>query len=822
MPVSPLPPDRLYVACDPADLPFATTAELPDSDAPVGQDRAVAALTFAMGMAAEGYNLFALGIQGTGKESLVRRHLAELAAAMPGPDDWCYVHDFAQPHRPRALSLPHGRGRPFAQAMAALIEDMTVALPRALDSEAVAHRRQALEQELKARQEAAFGDVQKAATEHHLTLVRLSSGLALAPLGEDGEVLAGDAFQKLPEARREALKRDMARLQEQLDHLLRQMPRWERDTRRKVRALERQVAAEALDHLMEDLKAEMADLPQVLEHLDAVTADIVDNLREVLRGEAEGEALPAALASQPGGPLAALRRYRVNCLVHHADGDTAPVVVEDHPTQPNLVGRLEHLQHFGALIADFNLIKPGALHRANGGFLVLEAHKVLAHPFAWQDLKRALKAREIRIEPPGQASGLLPTLSLDPQAIPLRVKVVLLGEPMIFYLLSEHDPDFRELFKVAADFDYRMARSPANTRALAGLLGTIARREGLKPLSRDAVARVIEHGARLVEDQGKLTTHMASLADLMREADHLAGLENAATVGQAHIEAALKAQIARLDRVREHIQEEIEEGTVLIATSGAEVGQVNGLTVMQLGTTLFGRPARISCRVRMGRGELIDIEREVDLGGPLHSKGVMILSAFLAARFAEDTPLSLSASLVFEQSHGPIEGDSASTAELCALLSALAEVPLAQGLAITGAVDQTGRVQAIGGVNEKIEGFFDICAARGLSGDQGVIIPASNARHLMLRADVVEACRDGRFAIHPVETVDQAIETLTGLPAGERQDDGGYPAGSVNRKVAARLAALHRRQRQLYGEAPDPARGRRLGPREEDKAADPG
>lgn len=813
MPVSPLCPDRLYAACDPADLPFDSTAELPDSDAPVGQDRAVAALRFAMGMRAEGYNLFALGIQGTGKESLVRRHLGELAAAMPVPDDWCYVHDFAEPHRPRALKLPHGRGRPFAQAMAGLIEDMTAALPRALEGEEVGHQRQALEQVLKSRQEEAFGGLQKEATEHGLTLVRTGSGLALAPLGADGEMLAGEAFQKLPEDRQKTLKSEMSRLQERLDQLLAEVPRWERDTRRRVRALERQVAAEALDHLMEDLRAEMADLPQVLGYLDAVAADILDNLRDLLRGESEAETPLRDLMSPP---RTTLRRYQVNCLVHHARGEGAPVVVEDHPTQPNLVGRVEHLQQYGALIADFNLIKPGALHRANGGFLVLEAHKVLAHPFAWQDLKRALKAGEIRIEPPGQASGLLPTLSLDPRPIPLRVKVVLLGEPMLFYLLAEHDPDFRELFKVAADFDYRMARTPANTRALAGLLGTIARREGLKPLGREAVARVIEHGARLVEDQGKLTTHMASLADLLREADHLAGLDGAEGVGRVHVEAALKAQIARLDRVREHIQEEIEEGTVLIATSGAEVGQINGLSVMQLGTTLFGRPARISCRVRMGRGELVDIEREVDLGGPLHSKGVMILSAFLAARFAEDTPLSLAATLVFEQSHGPIEGDSASTAELCALLSALAEVPLAQGRAVTGAVDQNGRVQAIGGVNEKIEGFFDICAARGLDGDQGVVIPASNARHLMLRAEVIEACRAGRFAIWPVETVDQAIEILTGQPAGARQSDGSYPAGTVNRKVAARLSALHRRQRQHSGEAPEPPRGRRLG-REEEK-----
>jgi predicted ATP-dependent protease len=478
------------------------------------------------------------------------------------------------------------------------------------------------------------------------------------------------------------------------------------------------------------------------------------------------------------------------------------VVNEDHPTQPNLVGRVEHLAHLGALITDFNLIKPGALHKANGGYLVLEARKVLLNPFAWEDLKRALRAREVRVESPGQSMGMLQTVTIEPEPIPLDLKVVLIGEPMLYYSLAHQDPDFTQLFKVAADFDYRMDRSAAHEIGLARLVAGLVRAESLRHLDAPAVARLIEHASRLAEDGEKLSTHRASIADLVRESDHWAAQGNAPLVGAAHVQQAIDQHGYRLDRVREHVLEEIERGTVLIDTEGEAVGQVNGLVVMELGNFAFGRPSRISCRVHLGRGDLIDIEREVDLGGPLHSKGVMILSSFLADRFAQDQPMNLSASLVFEQSYGEVEGDSASSAELYCLLSALAEAPIRQSFAVTGSVNQFGQVQAIGGVNEKIEGFFDVCRARGLTGEHGVLIPASNVAHLMLRPDVVRACSQGLFRIHAVETVDQGIELLTGVPAGEVGEDGEYPSGSINRRVAARLSLFSRRIRQFMQEAP--------------------
>jgi len=485
----------------------------------------------------------------------------------------------------------------------------------------------------------------------------------------------------------------------------------------------------------------------------------------------------------------------VNVLVDHSESKGAPVVYEDHPTYNNLIGRIEHIAHMGALVTDFNLIKPGALHRANGGYLILDARQLLLQPYAWDGLKRALRSREVRIESLSQVLSLVSTVSLEPEPIPLDVKVVLIGERLLYYLLYQLDPDFGELFKVEADFNEEIPRTPENNLLYARLIGTIARKEGLRPFDRGAVARVIEHSARMADDAEKLSIHLLSTADLLREADYWAGVAGNGVVTADDVQRAIDAQIHRADRLRELVQEEIKRGTILIDTTGERVGQVNGLSVIQLGNFAFGRPNRITARVRLGKGEVVDIEREVELGGPIHSKGVLILSGFLGARYAAERPLSLSASLVFEQSYSGVEGDSASLAELCALLSSLAEVPIRQSLAVTGSVNQHGEVQAIGGVNEKIEGFFDVCKTRGLTGEQGVIIPATNVQHLMLRQDVIEAVKAGQFHIYPVQTVDQGIELLTGIPAGERDEEGNFPEGSINQLVEARLIELAEKQR---------------------------
>jgi lon-related putative ATP-dependent protease len=810
--VKPLEPAALCRRCDPAQFSFETTAEVGDLTQIIGQDRAIAAVRFGVGMRRQGYNLFALGPAGTGKYSVIRQFLEQQAAAQPTPADWCYVQNFEEPTKPRALRLPPGGGPRLRRDTERLIDELRAALPMAFESEQYRARRQEIEEEFRERQERALVDVQRQAQERGIALMRTPMGLAFAPL-RGAEVISPEEFQRLPPYEQQRLQAEVGALQEQLQKALGQLPQWERERRTKVKELDREVARFTVEHPMAELRQAYADLPAVVEYLNAVQQDIVEHADEFRRpaetppgAPVEAAPVPPRLDSPPF-----FRRYRVNVLVEHGRDNGAPVVYEDHPTVQNLVGRIEHLPLMGALITDFNLIKPGALHRANGGYLILDAQKVLQQPLAWEQLKRTLQAREIRVETMGQTLGLVSTVSLEPEPIPLEVKVVLLGERLLYYLLYQLDPDFAELFKVAADFEEQMPRTPENHLLYARLIATLARREGLRPFDRGAVARLIEHSARLAGDAEKLSAHLRSLADLMREADYWAGEAGRQVVGVAEVHRAIEAQVYRADRLRQRIQEEIVRGTILIDTRGAKVGQVNGLSVISLGQFAFGRPNRITARVRLGRGEVIDIEREVALGGPIHSKGVLILSGYLGGRYASDRPLSLSASLVFEQSYSGVEGDSASSAELYALLSALADIPIKQSLAVTGSVNQHGQVQAIGGVNEKIEGFFDICRAQGLTGDQGVLIPAANVKHLMLRQDVVEAVAAGRFHVFPIETIDQGIELLTGVPAGERDARGEFPPGSVNQRVEARLVALAEKRQAFGGPARENSGDERAG-----------
>jgi lon-related putative ATP-dependent protease len=580
-------------------------------------------------------------------------------------------------------------------------------------------------------------------------------------------------------------------MQEKLHGVLHQMPRYEQEGRKRVRELNNEVAAFAVGHLIDELRKKYAASPEVAGLLGLIQQDVIENVDEFLPSPEHPLAALMGGSLQVGGRGSAFfRRYRVNVLVDHSSNHGAPVVYEDHPTYQNLIGQVEYIAHLGALSTDFNLIRGGALHQGNGGYLILEAHQLLLQPFAWDALKRSLRSSQIRIESPGQMLGLVNTVSLEPEPIPLNLKVALVGDRLLYYLLCAYDPEFNELFKVAADFEEQMDRDSDSDLLYARIIATVARQEGLMAFDPGAVGRIIERSSRLAGDSGKLLIHRRTLADLLRESDYWARNAGKALVGAEDVQRAIDAQIHRGDRVRERLLEEVMQGTILIDTQGEKTGQVNGLSVIELGQFGFGRPSRITARIRMGKGEVIDIEREVELSGPIHSKGVLILSAFLGARYATHHPLSLSASLVFEQSYGAVEGDSASSAELCALMSALSGLPLKQSLAVTGSVNQHGQMQAIGGVNEKIEGFFDLCKARGHLGEQGVIIPASNVRHLMLRQDVVEAVRKGQFRIYAVETIDQGIEILTGVPAGERDDTAKFPPGSVNARVEARLIEM--------------------------------
>jgi lon-related putative ATP-dependent protease len=752
----PLPPERLRRRCDPARLGFATTAEVEGEREPLGQARALEAIALGIGMRREGYNLFAMGPEGLGRHTLVRARLEAQAATLPAPPDWCYVFNFEVPHRPRALRLPSGRAGAFKAAMARLVEDLSAAIAAAFETDEYRDRHQGIEAELAERQERTVNELSERAKRERILLVRTPGGFAFGPIGKEG-VMGPEEFSRLPEAEQKRYEERVAALQKELADLLHQMPVWRREALRKLRSLDREVARVAVASLIEELKAQYAALPQVLAYLAQVQEDTLENAA-ILRQAKEGET---------PGLEAPFRRYAVNVVIEHSADRGAPVVHEDNPTHDALLGRIEHVSQMGALVTDFTLIRAGALHAANGGYLMLDALKVLTQPYAWEALKRALRAREVRTRSLGHELSVISTVSLEPEPIPLDVKVVLVGERRLYYLLHALDPEFAELFKVAADFEEDLPRASGEEERFARLIAACVRAEKLRAFDREACAAVIEQQARDAGDAEKLSVRMQAMVDLLREADYWAGRAGRDVVGAADVRRALEAQTARADRVRGRLREEIVRGTLLIATAGERVAQVNGLAALQLGDFVFGTPQRITARVRLGGGRVVDIERESQLGGPIHSKGVLILSGYLAGRYAPSRPLSLAASLVFEQSYGGVEGDSASSAELYALLSALAGAPVRQGLAVTGSVNQHGDIQAIGAVNEKIEGFFDLCRARGLDARQGVLIPEANVKHLMLREDVVEAVAQGRFAVYPVRTVDEGIALLTGIAAPE-------------------------------------------------------
>jgi predicted ATP-dependent protease len=828
-PPRPLPASALYRRCPLSLLRFRSTADLPQTETIVGQDRALEAIDLALDMPGTGFDVFAMGPPGIGKATALHQRLSGRAASEAVADDWCYVYGFSDPQRPKALRLPAGRAAVLEREMAELTAELPGVLLAAFESDAYREQRDALESRLAARSAEALGALEQRASAGGIAVVRTPVGLALAPT-RDGQALGPDEFRSLPEAEQAATREALELLGEEMEALLRTLPRWQRETRDQVRQLDREVSAAAVRHLVDDVRQRFGDLPDVLAYLAAVEADIVERTAEIVGAarRADAAAQPVRVGPEQAGTQAAtqtsaaagaseatrpdpgarpvaragaltdegvLRRYRVNVLVDRGAETGAPFVTEDHPTVANLIGRVEYLAQMGTLVTDFLLIEPGALHRANGGYLVLEAAKLLAEPFAWQQLKRALRAGAIHIESMGQTLGLISTVSLEPEPIPLRVKIALSGDRVLYYLLSAVDPDFPELFRIEADFEDEVDRTPEAIRAYATLMGTLAARERLRPLEPGGVARAIEHLARMAADNRKLSTHMGRLTDLLREADHAAGVVGRRHIGAAHVQAAIDARLRRAGRVRERLQEALLRGRLNVRTDGRVVGQVNALSVMQLGDVFVGHPSRVSARTRLGDGEIVDIEREAELGGPIHSKGVLILSGFLSGRFGS-RPLSVTASLVFEQSYAGVEGDSASLAELCALLSALAALPIAQAVAVTGSIDQHGEVQAVGGVNDKIEGFFDTCAARGLSGEQGVIIPRSNVDDLMLSERVVEAARARRFHVWPVASADEAMTLLTGLPAGRPSTDGSYPAGTVNGTVARALEDMARSARR--------------------------
>ena len=795
-----VPLERLNRRCLPAELAFQTTAELPDPQPGFGQSRALAALELGVRVSAAHHNIFVMGSPGSGRHPTVQRYLEGIAATRPAPPDWCYLNRFDDPQRPKALQLPSGRASQLKSDLRELVRDLQASLPGVLESETHRQRRSEVEREFDQLQQRSLEALQKEAESRELALIPTPDGAGLAPLRR-GEVLGREAFERLSPAEQTRIRADMEHLGELLRQHLESVPRWRRDRFRKLRELDRTATAAAVRVHIEELSGRYGDCPEVLRHLQSVRDDLIDTAGGAPRPDGPAVMLPGMETPET---YPRLSRYDVNVLVDGRERHGAPLVYEGNPTYQNLIGEIENVAQFGVLKSDFMLVRPGALHRANGGFLLLDAERLLAQPFAWEALKQALFEHSVRVEPLGARLSLISTVALEPERIPLTVRVVLIGTRRLYQLLASYDPEFAELFKIVADFDDVIERSPQSIARYAEVAALCARRERLLPLEAGAVARLVEHGSRLAGDSRKLSTHLRSLEDVIREANELAAALGRATIGAEDVTRSIAAQRTRLARVHEQILEAIRRNTLLIETRGEAIGQINGLSVIELGAVRYGQPTRISATVRLGDGEVLDIEREVKLGGALHSKGVLILAALIGARFGAQHPLSLHASLVFEQTYGGVEGDSASLAEACVLLSAIAAVPLKQSLAVTGSINQHGHVQVIGAANEKVEGFFAACREHGLTGTQGVILPEGNLEQLMLSEEVLEAVGHGTFHIYAVRCLDEAIELLSGRPAGTADASGHYPDGSLNALASERLGELARR-RQAFARAAAPA-----------------
>jgi predicted ATP-dependent protease len=791
MTLSPLKPAVLCTACNPRKFKFGSTNDLELLEGPIGQDRALDALNLGLRIASSGYNIIAFGDPGTGKFDAVKAFIETEARGRPVADDWAYVNDFKNLNKPKTLCFPAGTGKRFRDDMAQLIEEIRASIPAAFQREDYQTRRSEIEQELQDRQEQAIDAIRQRAESNNLLLLQTPAGFAFVPKDRRGQALNPTQFHELPTEEKERFEKAIAELEEDLQKALRQFPLWFRETQHKIKALNDSIAEYALAHLISSLKEKYSEIPKAGEFLDSVKSDVLMHIDRIIQASTKPVLDPGSDEDDD-----IFDRYGVNLIIDNSNQASAPVIFEDLPNHSNLSGRVEYQSRFGTLVTDFRYIRPGALHRANGGFLILDVTKLLTHPHAWETLKRTLRSGLIRIESLEKSLGLISTVTLEPEPIPLTTKIILIGPRYLYYLIQNLDEDAQDLFKIGADFDDRIERTDEAEQLYARLFGTISKTQGLRPLDPYGVASLVEHCARLSGDGSKLTSAMEPIKEVIIEADHLMS-KDAATLDGDAIRNAIAQKIRRSDRVRDRLYDQIRNGAILMDISGSTVGQANGLSVLQLGDFAFGQPSRITATTRLGDGRVLDIERETRLGGPIHSKGVLILSSYLASRFSQEQPLSMRASLVFEQSYGKVEGDSASLAELCALLSSLADVPIKQSIALTGSVNQLGKVQAIGGVNEKIEGFFDVCNLLESTANNAVIIPQSNVKDLMLRFEVREAVEAGRFQIYAVADVDEAMEILTGEEMGQRDEQSQFPPDTINAKVEQRLMEYSRARRKF-------------------------
>ena len=783
-------------SCKPDQVECSTTETLKPSDEIIGQERAQKALRFGLEIREKGFNIYVAGIPGTGRKTAVTRLLAELAKTKPKADDWIYVNNFANPYEPNAIRLPPGTGSRLKTDMVSFISEVRRALPRAFESEDYATKRQEALGKIDTERETIFREVNESAVKQGFSLQMGPTSLIIIPVINDKPVTQ-EEFEALPKETKEEILRKREALDTDLRTGFRRMRELDTKGMEAVNALNAEIALFAIGHLLSGLKEKYGTISEVIPYIESVQKDILDNLGTFLgSGQQPQEQVPPQFQQWLAKDLA-FRKYEINVLVDNAGPEGAPVVFEETPSYPNLLGKAEKEIQFGVVTTDFMMIRPGSVHKANGGYLVIPVLDLFRYPFAWDGLKSALKTEKVKIEEPGEQAGFIMTRGLKPEPIPLSVKVILIGTPDINQILNQGDPDYPELFKVRADFDTVMDRNENNTKNYAAFICTLCKRFNLIHLDNTAVAKVVEYGSRLADDQKKLSTRFSFVADLIREANFYAMQEKANNITVRHIQKAVEEKIYRSNLIQQKIQELIERGVYLIDIEGSHVGQINGLSVMELGDFAFGRPSRVTASVAVGRDGIIDIERQAQLGGPTHTKGVLILGGYLANKYAQDKPLSLTAKLVFEQSYGGVDGDSASSTELYAILSALSGLPLKQSIAVTGSVNQRGEVQAIGGVNEKLEGFFEVCKAKGLTVQQGAMIPASNVQNLMLKEELIEAAKEGKFAIYPARTIDEGIEFLTGVPAGERQSDGSYKEGTVNYLVNKRLQEMAEMAREF-------------------------
>lgn len=800
-----LAPSDLCKRCDERLFGFATTDEVPHLEGIIAQERALSAIEFGLNLRSSGFNLYVLGESGTGKTSAIRALIAGMAEGQPVPPDWCYVNNFRNPDEPTAISLPPGRGPAFQKEVAELIASLKVQIPKVFESKEYDKKRGVLIEAFKAEQKRHLEILEKEAQAQGFSIRSSMGGFSIVAVDEAGDPITEEAYGGFDEARKERLRRAGRQIQERLDDAMRTWKREEKATKAKLEELERYAAMSVLGPMIDEVKHKHEADAKVLSHLEDVKEDILANI-DAFRAAGEDAAPPPLPFLKVPRPDQDLTRYTVNVIVNNGELRGAPCVFESNPTYYNLFGRIEHRFQYGAALTDFTLIKAGALHKANGGYLVINALDMLRNIFSYDALKRAIRNGEVKIEDVWEQYRLVTTTTMKPDPVPLNLKVILIGSPEIYQLLYNLDEEYRELFKVKADFDNRMERTDANVRKYASFVSTKAKEESLLPFDPSAVGKVVEYGSRLAEHQDKISSKFSDVSNLLREAHFWAGRDGAAVVSGPHVAKALAEKVYRHNLVEERMRELMEEGTLIVETSGARTGQVNGLAVVDMGDYRFGRPSRITTTVYAGKGGVVNIERETKLSGKIHEKAILILTNYLGRRYAARRPISLAASITFEQLYGMIEGDSATCAELYSLLSAIASVPLRQGIAVTGSMDQNGSVQPVGGVNEKVEGFFDLCRARGLDGTQGVIIPEGNVRNLMLREGVVRAVQEGRFRVFSISHVEEGVELLTGMPTGEPGPDGRYPEGTLNRLVEDRLTQLREAVRGEEEKAREPKR----------------